>query len=170
MIDEATITAIVVIAQRKTKCFIRRSYRDSIVANASEKLLANRPTRSKRIKIINTNQSVPKKSKIVQTKTGGGPPEAGGSASEMKIKKTPLRGGSINRKSAPPGRKKSATAAKGKVSMPPEAGQTVAPLDEQIRIRAYFISERRRGFALPGDADSDWLEAKRQLLSESGPR
>src|SRR5437867_4426324 len=167
MIDEATITAIVVMAQRKTKCFIRKSYRDSIVPNASEKLLANRQTRSKRIKIINTNQSVPKKSKIVQTKTGGGPPEAGGSASEMKIKKTPLRGGSINRK---PGRKKSATAAKGKVSMPPEAGQTTASLDEQIRIRAYFISERRRRFALPGDADSDWLEAKRQLLSESGPR
>jgi len=104
---------------------------------------------------------VPKKSKIVQ---------AGGSASEMKIKKTPLRGGSINQKSAPPGRKKSAIAAKGKVSMPPEAGQTTAPLDEQIRIRAYFISERRRRFALPGDAGSDWLEAKRQLLSESGPR
>ena len=158
-------------AQRKTKCLIYgKSYQDSIVSNTSEKLLANRPTRSKRIEIINTNQSVPKKSKIVQTKTGGGPPEAGGSASEMKIKKTPLRGGSINRKSAPPGRKKSATAAKGKVSMPPEAGQTVAPLDEQIRIRAYFISERRRRFALPGDADSDWLEAKRQLLSESGPR
>ena len=149
---------------------IRKSYQDSIVPNTSEKLLANRPTRSKRIEIINTNQSVPKKSKIVQTKTGGGPPEAGGSASEMKIKKTPLRGGSINRKNAPPGRKKSATAGKVKVSMPREAGQTTAPLDEQIRIRAYFISERRRRFALPGDADSDWLEAKRQLLSESGPR
>ena len=54
--------------------------------------------------------------------------------------------------------------------MPPKASQTAEPLDEQIRIRAYFISERRRRFALPGDADSDWLEAKRQLLSESGPR
>jgi Protein of unknown function (DUF2934) len=38
--------------------------------------------------------------------------------------------------------------------------------DEQIRMRAYFISERRRRFGLPGDANSDWLEAKRQLLSE----
>src|SRR5207237_1128289 len=111
MIDEATITAIVVIAQRKTKCFIRRSYRDSIVANASEKLLANRPTRQK-----------------------------------------------------------GSTTAKAKPSMPPEAGQTEEPLDEQIRMRAYFISERRRRFALPGDADSDWLEAKRQLLSESPRR
>src|SRR5205085_11667649 len=44
------------------------------------------------------------------------------------------------------------------------------PTDEQIQTRAYFISERRRRFGLPGDANSDWLEAKRQLLSESGPR
>jgi len=44
------------------------------------------------------------------------------------------------------------------------------PTDEQIQTRAYFISERRRRFALPGDANSDWLEAKRQLLSEIAPR
>jgi len=41
------------------------------------------------------------------------------------------------------------------------------PSDETIRLRAYFISERRRRFALPGDAESDWLEAKRQLLTEA---
>jgi len=135
----------------------------------SEKLLANRPTRSKRIEIINTNQSVPKKSKIVQAKTGG-PPEAGGSPSGMKIKKKALRGASTSRTTGGPTRQKGSTAAKAKLLMPPEAGQTAEPLDEQIRMRAYFISERRRRFALPGDADSDWLEAKRQLLSESGPR
>ena len=44
------------------------------------------------------------------------------------------------------------------------------PTDEQIQTRAYFISERRRRFDLPGDANSDWLEAKRQLLSDTGPR
>lgn len=44
------------------------------------------------------------------------------------------------------------------------------PTDEQIQTRAYFISERRRRFDLPGDVNSDWLEAKRQLLSEIGPR
>jgi hypothetical protein len=54
--------------------------------------------------------------------------------------------------------------------MQPEAGSMVRPSDEEIRLRAYFISERRRRFALPGDADSDWLEAKRQLLSETSPR
>ena len=54
--------------------------------------------------------------------------------------------------------------------MPPGAGTTARLSDEEIRLRAYFISERRRRFALPGDTDSDWLEAKRQLLSEAGPR
>src|SRR5205085_9411099 len=74
------------------------------------------------------------------------------------------------------------TAAKGKKSSPRRKGApqkrilpTVAllgpdPTAEQIQTRAYFISERRRRFDLPGDANSDWLEAKRQLLSESGPR
>jgi DUF2934 family protein len=52
------------------------------------------------------------------------------------------------------------------------AGQTsiALPTDEDIRLRAYFIAERRHRLALAGDADSDWLEAKRQLLSEVGPR
>ena len=41
------------------------------------------------------------------------------------------------------------------------------PSEDEIRLRAYFISERRRRFALAGDADSDWLEARRQLLAEA---
>ena len=41
------------------------------------------------------------------------------------------------------------------------------PTNDQISMRAYFISERRRRFDLPGDANSDWLEAKRQLLAET---
>ncbi len=37
-------------------------------------------------------------------------------------------------------------------------------------MRAYFIAERRKRFDLPGNANSDCLEAKRQLLSEVSPR
>ncbi|PYJ69793.1 MAG: hypothetical protein DME75_10370 [Verrucomicrobia bacterium] len=113
---------------------------------------------------------MPKKNKIVQNKNQA-PPEAGGSPAGMKIRKTPtVRRTSTARKTSGPAGKKSPVARKGKVSMPPEAGTMAGPSDEEIRLRAYFISERRRRFALPGDADSDWLEAKRQLLSESGPR
>ena len=38
--------------------------------------------------------------------------------------------------------------------------------DEAIRIRAYFISEQRERVGIPGDANSDWIEARRQLLAE----
>jgi len=54
------------------------------------------------------------------------------------------------------------------VPMAPEAARLTEPSDEEIRLRAYFMSEHRRRFALPGDADSDWREAKQQLISESG--
>jgi len=124
----------------------------------------------KRIETINTNQSVPKKPKIVQSKNQA-PPEAGGSPAEMKIRKTPAtRRTSTRRKTSGATAKKSPAARTVKVSMPAEAGTITEPSDDAVRLRAYFISERRRRFALPGNAESDWVEAKRQLLSETGPR
>jgi hypothetical protein len=54
------------------------------------------------------------------------------------------------------------------VRIAPEAGRPTEPSDEEVRLRAYFISEHRRRFALPGDADSDWHEAKQRLIAESG--
>jgi hypothetical protein len=116
----------------------------------------------KPIEITNTNQAVPKKSKIVQSKNHA-PPETGGTSSEVKPRRAPrVRRGATGRKTP--------TTESATVSMPPEAGTPTEPSDDAIRVRAYFISERRRRFALPGDAESDWLEAKRQLLSEVGCR
>ena len=40
--------------------------------------------------------------------------------------------------------------------------------DDDIRIRAYLISQRRLHLSSPGDAITDWLEARRQLLEEAG--
>lgn len=34
---------------------------------------------------------------------------------------------------------------------------------DDIALRAYYISERRQHLGLPGDAQSDWLEAEKQL-------
>src|SRR5215470_4910390 len=121
-----------------------------------EKALANPTKRVKRIKTINTNQSVPKKTKIVQIKNPA-PTEA--------AKPRPRRA-PTNRKRSAVGAKKVPTAQGADVSMPLETEAPAVPSEEQVRLRAYFISERRRRFALPGDAESDWLEAKRQLLSE----
>jgi len=37
--------------------------------------------------------------------------------------------------------------------------------NDEIAVRAYFIGERRRHLGLPGDPQTDWLEAERQLRS-----
>jgi hypothetical protein len=44
----------------------------------------------------------------------------------------------------------------------------VAISDEDIRIRAYFISEQRRQRGVAGDSAHDWLKARRQLQEEAG--
>jgi hypothetical protein len=110
---------------------------------------------------------VPKKKKIVQDKSETSP-ETGGSFKVKAGKGNRARRPAPNRKPRGTSAGKSATIAKA--SIPLEATRIPELSDEAIRFRAYFISERRRRFALPGDAESDWLEAKRQLLSEVGRR
>ena len=106
---------------------------------------------------------MPKKRKIVQDKNET-PPETGGSFKIKAGKGNRVRRATASRKPRETGAREAATV--GKVSSPNEAAEIAEPSDEAIRLRAYFISERRRRFALPGDAESDWLEAKRQLLSQ----
>lgn len=38
---------------------------------------------------------------------------------------------------------------------------------QDVAIRAYFISEKRRSTGIPGDEHQDWLEAERQVAEES---
>jgi hypothetical protein len=108
---------------------------------------------------------VPKKKKIVQNKNET-PLETSASPKVKVAKASRTRRATANRKPGQTSTRKSVTATKA--SMPREPEELAAASDEAVRLRAYFISERRRRFALPGDAESDWLEAKRQLLSEAG--
>jgi len=112
---------------------------------------------------------VPKETKVVQDENEE-PIEPSALSAEAKIDKMTPRRPPTSRKSDKPARKKSATARKTKMPKEQTGMRTAAPSDEEIRLRAYFISERRRRFGLLGDASSDWLDAKRQLLSESAPR
>ena len=41
-----------------------------------------------------------------------------------------------------------------------------APTLEQIQLRAYFISERRRKLGIAGDAHQDWIAAEQELRAE----
>ena len=108
---------------------------------------------------------MPKKKKIVQDKNET-PLETKASSKVKVAKASRTRRATANRKPRETSAKKSVTTTKASMPCQPEGfGE---PSDEAVRLRAYFISERRRRFALPGDAESDWLEAKRQLLSEAG--
>jgi hypothetical protein len=105
---------------------------------------------------------VPKKTKTVAKRAEviSEPPIA---ADESRIEKAPRRASSKARKTSA---KKAPQAAAKKTALPKSTAAGSQPTDEQIRLRAYFISERRHRLRLPGDASSDWLEAKRQLLAD----
>ena len=96
------------------------------------------------------------------------PPTANGSslAADKTGKKRP-RVPSPKTKNSEPARSRG----KAKKEKSAKGGRGLEPTDEAIRIRAYFIAEHRQRLALPGDANNDWIEARRQLLAEtSGPR
>jgi hypothetical protein len=70
---------------------------------------------------------------------------------------------------AAPAKKKKPAAAKKTANKPSTTAVKgpVEPSDEQIRLRAYFIAERRHKLSLPGDSNHDWIEARRQLIEEA---
>lgn len=87
------------------------------------------------------------------------------SPTASKAAKQPAKKASTNRRTDAP-RKKSAT---GPSAASPRrtTRQVVAVINtvttKDIALRAYYISERRLHLGLPGDAQSDWLEAEKQL-------
>ena len=64
------------------------------------------------------------------------------------------RTGELARKRSSPVRKQRSTTAR-------------EPSEADIRLRAYFIAERRVQLALQGDPARDWIEARQQLLAEA---
>jgi hypothetical protein len=114
---------------------------------------------------------VARKSKIETQKPadGQGSEPTGGSATGTDLKTT----------GAAPKPQKKKTAPKKKISRPSQpatsekksapAPSVREPSDEEIRIRAYFIAERRIQLSLAGDSAHDWVEARRQLIEEAGP-
>jgi hypothetical protein len=92
-------------------------------------------------------------------------PSANGNASAPEPKK----------KAAPPGKKKKPAVARKPSTRKPAtsapksaAAPPVEPTDDEIRVRAYFLAERRHELSLPGDSAHDWIEARRQLIEEAG--
>jgi hypothetical protein len=84
--------------------------------------------------------------------------------------KAPSDGAALNGNAAKPTAKKATSPRKKATTRktPAAKKEKSRVSDEAIRIRAYLISERRERLAIPGDANSDWIEARRQLLAELG--
>jgi len=84
--------------------------------------------------------------------------------------RAPSDGAARNGNAAKPAARKAASPRKKATTRktPVTAKEKSRVSDEAIRIRAYFIAEQRERLAIPGDANSDWIEARRQLLAELG--
>ena len=65
-----------------------------------------------------------------------------------------------------------ATAKKPAAKKPaaPKAKKAPAYTQEDVALRAYFISEKRRQLGVAGDSHSDWIEAERQIAAENGAK
>jgi hypothetical protein len=122
------------------------------------------------LKSFNHCTPVPKKTKTAED-INKPSPESDATAVPKKTGKrqTPRRATPAKKPRKPSGTR-DASERTAHISASPQADGTPMsgePSENTVRLRAYFISERRRRFALPGDAESDWLEAKRQLLAEA---
>jgi hypothetical protein len=71
------------------------------------------------------------------------------------------------KKKKPAAAKKTSTKQPASSSAKPATPRPVEPTDEEIRLRAYFLAERRHRLSLPGDSNHDWIEARRQLIEEA---
>jgi Protein of unknown function (DUF2934) len=71
---------------------------------------------------------------------------------------------------ATPKKRKAATSKLAAAGKNQPSAMSAEPSDDDIRLRAYFIAERRLRLSLPGDSANDWIEARRQLIEEAAPR
>lgn len=113
-----------------------------------------------------------RKSKIEPEKkeadiAGSGP--AVGNGSETTEPKKKSRSAAAKPKAKKPAAKKTiAVAVRGSAKKATSPSLLREPSDDEIRLRAYFLAERRLQLSLPGDSAHDWIEARRQLIEEAG--
>jgi hypothetical protein len=120
------------------------------------------------LKLLKPDTSVPKKTKTVEDKNQTREDSGAPATTKKTGKRQSRRRATTAKKLRNPTAPKETVDQTAHISASPKAEPFTSsePAEDTIRLRAYFISERRRRFALPGDVESDWLEAKRQLLAE----
>ena len=113
---------------------------------------------------------MPQKKKTAEVINQPSPESDAPAATKKTGKRQAPRRATTAKKPRKPSGKRDASERTAHISASPQTDMTAKsgePSEDAVRLRAYFISERRRRFALPGDTESDWLEAKRQLLAEA---
>ena len=109
-----------------------------------------------------------RKSKI-ETETQANGQGPGSAARDMAAAAEPkaVDAGSRSKAKKPAPKKKTVRAIKSSAPQNSSSASIYEPSDDEIRVRAYFISERRIQLSLQGDSDRDWIEARRQLVEEA---
>ena len=110
--------------------------------------------------------------KAAEVSSGSDPAERpGASTGEAEPKKQTKRSSAAKRGGRKTATKKPSTGAsvtkqpaKRRASRP---AVPTEPSEADIRLRAYFIAERRVQLALQGDPARDWIEARQQLVEEA---
>jgi hypothetical protein len=104
-----------------------------------------------------------------EDKPGDNPaaPSANGKTSAPEPKKKARAGATPAKKKKPAAAKKPSNKPPATPTAKPSASRPVEPTDDEIRLRAYFLAERRHRLSLPGDSAHDWIEARRQLIEEA---
>lgn len=85
------------------------------------------------------------------------------------ISKSGARGKSKKKSTKTPAGKPPKSKKTTKTTTSRKKTKSLDPVDvavADIELRAYFIAERRGKMGWPGDSQSDWLEAERQLREE----
>jgi hypothetical protein len=95
------------------------------------------------------------------------PPSTNGTISAPGPKKKARAAAPAGKKKKPAGAKKPLTKEPTTTAAKPATSRPVEPTDDEIRLRAYFLGERRHRLSLPGDSNHDWIEARRQLIEEA---
>jgi len=123
-------------------------------------------SQSSKGKIVAKKSKTESEKKITDLSSGPAAGNGNGvAAPRKKSSSTPVKS-----KAKKPAAKKSAPAAPRSASKKASAAPALRePTDEEIRIRAYFLAERRHQLSQPGDSAHDWIEARRQLIEEAGP-
>lgn len=89
------------------------------------------------------------------------PPQPSAIAPEA-LRKVPRK--TSNRKTA--AKRSTGTRTGRKAADASQSTERRQPSDDEIRLRAYFIAERRVQMGIPGTEHDDWVEARRQLEAE----